>query len=64
MKYWPSNYRTYSKKGHQILVDSPSTFSVPSSFTPQTRSAPRKLKDRKIDSESRSLVTPKKTRAG
>ena len=51
---------TFSKKGHQILVDPPSIFSVPVSFAFQTRSAPRIVKDLKIDSESRSLVTQKK----
>ena len=51
---------TLSKKGHQILVDAPSIFSVPVSFASQTRSAPQKVKDLKIDSESRSLVTQKR----
>ena len=51
---------TLSKKGHQILVDVPSIFSVPVSFASQTRSAPQKVKDLKIDSESRSLVTQKR----
>ena len=51
---------TLSQKGHQILVDVPSIFSVPVSFASQTRSAPQKVKDLKIDSESRSLVTQKR----
>ena len=51
---------TFSKKGHQILVDPTSIFSVPVGFASQTRSAPRKVKDLKIDSESRSLVTQKR----
>ena len=51
---------TFSKKGDQILVDPPSIFSVPVSFASQTRSAPQKVKDLKIDSESRSLVTQKR----
>ena len=49
IKHWPSNYRTCSKKGHQILTEPSSIFSVPSSFAPQTRSEPRKVNGRKID---------------
>ena len=60
IKHWPSNYRTYSKKGHQIPVDPLSIFSVHSSFAPQARSVPRKVKDTKNDSESRSSVTQKR----
>ena len=33
---------------------------MPVSFAPQTRSVPRIVKDLKIDSESRSLVTQKR----
>ena len=51
---------TFSKKGHQILVEPASIFSVPVSFASQTRSTPRKVKDLKIDSESRSLVAQKR----
>ena len=60
IKHWPYKYLAYSKKGHQIPADTPSIFSVPSNLAPQTRSAPRKVKDCKIDSESRSLVTQKR----
>ena len=60
IKHWPSNYRSYSKKGHQIPVDPLSIFSVHSSFVPQTRSVPRKVKDTKNDSESRSSVSQKR----
>ena len=60
IKHWPSNYRTYSKKGYQIPADPLSIFSLPRSFVSQTRSAPRKVKDRKIDGESRSLITQKR----
>ena len=59
IKHWLSNYQTYSKKAHQIPVDPPSNFFVPRSSTPQTRSAPRKVKDCKIDRESRTLATQK-----
>ena len=41
----------------KIPVDPPSIFSVPSSFALELQ--PRKVKDRKIDSESRPLVTQK-----
>ena len=41
----------------KISVDPPSIFSVPSSSALELQ--PRKVKDRKIDSESRPLVTQK-----
>ena len=64
IEHWSSNYQTFNKKGHQIPVDPPSIFSGPSSFAPQTRRAPRKLKDRKIERESGYISHSKKNRAG
>ena len=50
VKHWSSNYRTYGKKVHQILVDTLSIFSVPRKFACQTPS--RKVDDGKSESES------------
>ena len=54
VKHWPPNYKTISKKGHQVPAEAPSVFSVPKSCTRQTvPTKSRNVETRNIDSDSR-----------
>ena len=60
IKHWPLNHKTYSKKGHQVWLILPPVFTVPHSFARQNldaTAAPRNVKARNVDAESRLEVT-------
>ena len=61
-KHWPEGFETTTKKGHTRPKYPPSVFSVPASCAPQTSNAPRDIKSRKVDSESRSEAQKKEER--
>ena len=54
IKHWPENFKTVPRKGKQVPANLPSVFSLPKSFCRQSIGEPRNLKQRGVDSESRS----------
>ena len=62
-RHWPPDYETVKRKGRIRPLNPPSIFALPMIFQKQTKTTPRNVNLRKIDSESRKKVSDKRNPA-